>query len=138
MRGNKIQEITVEQYLKQVTILKLSLMPSFETGVLVSLPYLRVFSVPRSQQLNRIPRDFSILNPCVFLQREDFVLHCTCSYLWMVDWVSTKSFKICSSNPFRCLNGSKEESLLTYLPMLVCSETQQIYIPMSISASLYN
>jgi hypothetical protein len=136
MRGNQIEQITTEHYLKQVTVLELPFMPSFETGALENLTHLQVFSIPRSEQLNGIPLALSILNPCVFLQREDFVMRCTCSHRWMVDWVQTKSLQNCSSFSFKCLNGTKEENLLTYIPRLPCSETRQSYVLLLFSASL--
>ncbi|XP_056022181.1 uncharacterized protein LOC130055039 [Ostrea edulis] len=136
MSGNRIEQITIEHYLKRVTVLELQLMPSFETGALENLTHLQVFSVPRSQQLNGIPRALSLLNPCVFLQRKDFVMHCTCSHQWMVDWIQIKANKNCSSYSFKCLNGIDEEGLLTYLPRLVCTAARQSYVFSVVSTTI--
>ncbi|XP_048734523.1 uncharacterized protein LOC125650348 [Ostrea edulis] len=128
LRGTPIREITTEHYLELVTVLELPGMPSFETGALENLTHLQVFSVPRSDQLSGIPPALSSLNPCVFLQRGDFVMNCTCSHIWMVDWIQTKAIKKCSPHSFQCLNGGDTEQLLTYLPRLVCTETHHEYL----------
>uniref|UniRef100_A0A8W8HNJ4 Tc1-like transposase DDE domain-containing protein n=1 Tax=Magallana gigas TaxID=29159 RepID=A0A8W8HNJ4_MAGGI len=87
MRGNMIYEIPNNHYLNHVSVLDLEMMPVFDKDALDNLIRLQIFSVPESEQRKGISRSLSRLSPCVFLQKTDFVMVCTCSHLWMLDWI---------------------------------------------------
>ncbi|XP_061174904.1 uncharacterized protein LOC133184049 [Saccostrea echinata] len=125
LRGNPIEEITKEHYMELITVLDLAFIPTFEMEALENLTHLRVFSIPRSQQLHGIPRKLSFLDPCVFLQRGNFLIDCTCSDLWMYDWIQTKQVRNCTPYIFTCLKEDGEELLTQYLPNLDCRDSDQ-------------
>ncbi|XP_061174903.1 uncharacterized protein LOC133184048 [Saccostrea echinata] len=125
LRGNPMKEITKEYYLERVTVLYLPFIPSFEMEALENLTHLRVFSIPRSRQVHGIPRILSFLDPCVFLQRGNFVMNCTCSHFWMYNWIKTKQADNCTSYSFNCLKRDGEDLLTTYIPNLDCRNSNQ-------------
>uniref|UniRef100_A0A8W8HN70 TIR domain-containing protein n=1 Tax=Magallana gigas TaxID=29159 RepID=A0A8W8HN70_MAGGI len=138
MRGNMIHEITNNHYLSHVSVLDLEMMPMFDKDALDNLTRLQIFSVPESEQRKGIPRSLSRLSPCVFLQKTDFVIACTCSHLWMLDWIGSFLTSKCASYVFKCLNGTIKENLTTYISSLNCSDTKdfQRYDWMFISSSI--
>lgn len=127
MRGNMIHEITNNHYFSHVSVLDLEMMPVFDKDALDNLTRLQIFSVPESEQRKGIPRSLSRLSPCVFLQKTDFVMVCTCSHLWMLDWIGSFLTSKCASYVFRCLNGTVKENLTIYIPNLNCSDTNDFH-----------
>ena len=127
MRDNKIKKLTKEHYLSHVTVLDLDTIPTFEKGVLDNMTNIKEFSIPRPAQLEGIPQTLAFLSPCVFLHREDFVMNCTCSHLWMLDWMLAFSPNQCSQYSFKCLNGSGEENLDSYLSNLECINIEDFH-----------
>ena len=124
---NNIRKMTKVHYLNLVTVLELDAFPTFEKDVLENLTSIKEFSVPRVAQLQGVPRALGFLNPCVFLRRGDFVIHCTCSHLWMLDWMVTFAPQTCTKYSFKCLNGSNEEQLDSYFSSLNCISTDDFY-----------
>lgn len=127
MRGNRIHEITNNHYLSHISVLDLETMPVFDKDAVDNLTRLQIFSVPESVQRKGIPRSLSRLSPCVFLQKTDFVMVCTCSHLWMLDWIGSFLTSKCASYVFRCLNGTVKENLTTYISSLNCSVTEDFH-----------
>uniref|UniRef100_A0A8W8HN53 TIR domain-containing protein n=1 Tax=Magallana gigas TaxID=29159 RepID=A0A8W8HN53_MAGGI len=138
MRGNMIYEIPNNHYLNHVSVLDLEMMPVFDKDALDNLIRLQIFSVPESEQRKGISRSLSRLSPCVFLQKTDFVMVCTCSHLWMLDWIGSFLASKCASYVFRCLNGTAKENLTIFLQSLNCSDTGDFhkYNWMFISSSI--
>lgn len=138
MRGNMIYEIPNNHYLNHVSVLDLEMMPVFDKDALDNLIRLQIFSVPESEQRKGISRSLSRLSPCVFLQKTDFVMVCTCSHLWMLDWIGSFLASECASYVFRCLNGTAKENLTIFLQSLNCSDTGDFhkYNWMFISSSI--
>lgn len=122
MRGNRIYEITNNHYLNHVSVLELEMMPVIDKDALDNLTRLQIFSIPESEQRKGIPRSLSRLSPCVFLQKTDFVMACTCAHLWMLDWIGSFLTSKCASYVFKCLNGTAKENLTIYIPSLNCSD----------------
>ncbi|XP_061172268.1 uncharacterized protein LOC133181720 [Saccostrea echinata] len=122
LQGNKITRIPLKHYLNRISVLELSVIPMFDKGALENLTRLQSFSVPRSQQLEGIPPFFSFFKPCVFLQKGDFVVNCTCANQWMYDWLIIKGAECNTPFEFRCFLGDKHESLIKIIPKLICFE----------------
>lgn len=120
--GSGIKELTNEHYLPRVTVLKLVSMPRFDKIALENLKSLKELSLPRKAQLNGIPKELSFLHPCVFLQEDDFVMNCTCSLQWMIEWSSLVVSSECQKTfEFKCLTKNNIETARTYLQNMDCT-----------------
>lgn len=129
LQGNILRSITKQHYLSRVTVLELSAMPTFENGSLESMIRLRIFFIPSLQQLKGISREFEFFHPCVFLQKDNFIVNCTCSHLWMHEWLMTNSPVNCRSNfTFKCISRAGTENMFTYLPEMDCSEKSNKFV----------
>ncbi|XP_062577146.1 uncharacterized protein LOC134239024 [Saccostrea cucullata] len=130
LHGSFITHIKEEHYLPRVFVMELSNLPSFEHGALGKLKRLKEFSIPRKAQFYGIPREFSCFDPCVFLQKQDFIVNCTCSHSWMYEWLVTRNGNCSTGFAFKCLVGISAEKMITYIPHMDCQEKSDysIYI----------
>lgn len=124
-QGNQISRIPPEHYFHRTTILELSSIPVFDNGALENLTHLKKFSILPEEKLKGIPRKLSFLNPCIFLQTEDFVVNCTCAHQWMHDWLATRGTNKCHTGfQFRCLRKNDTDSLMTVMSHLICNQKE--------------
>ncbi|XP_061190045.1 uncharacterized protein LOC133197875 [Saccostrea echinata] len=131
LRGSAISHIKKEHYLSRVSVVELPIVPSFEHGALGKMNRLKEFSVPKKSQLDGIPREFSCFDPCIFLQKQDFTVNCTCSHVWMHDWLITRNHGNCSTGfAFKCARGISAEEMIRYIPQMDCQQESDysIYI----------
>lgn len=132
--GSGIKELTNEHYLPRVTVLKLVSMPLFDKMALENLKNLKELSLPRKAQLNGIPKELSFLHPCVFLLEDNFVMNCTCSLKWMIEWLSLDVSSECQRNfEFKCLTKNNTEPARTYLQNIDCNvhTSDSIYLTLT-------
>ncbi|XP_052702780.1 uncharacterized protein LOC128179412 [Crassostrea angulata] len=119
--GRSIKNLLNEHYLPRVTVLKLQSMPYFAKTALQNLKSLKQMYLPRKAQINGIPKELSFLHPCVFLQEDNFVMNCTCSLKWMIEWLSLAASEKCRNNfEFQCLGGNNIETASAYLQNMNC------------------
>nr|XP_034327643.1 uncharacterized protein LOC105318979 [Crassostrea gigas] len=132
--GRSIKNLLNEHYLPRVTVLKLQSMPYFAKTALKNLKSLKQMYLPRKAQINGIPKELSFLHPCVFLQEDNFVMNCTCSLKWMIEWLSLDVSSECQRNfEFKCLTKNNTEPARTYLQNIDCNvhTSDSIYLTLT-------